>query len=283
MRKVCAIISIIFLMVVFATAQPGASFLNQVNEISKGSDSAGRGAAIRKRLESIGVKYCVEPFTAGEKIGWNIIAEIPNPKATKTIMLGAHYDRIETGAGAIDNASGSAAVLELLTALKAKPLQNFAVKAAFFDLEEIGLVGSQEYIKARQVSELPTVFLNFDVFGYGDTLWVLTTDDKSKLAQSVSDAAKAANFSASIGTKYPPSDHLSFIKAKVETLSFSLVGKDEIENILKVFAGENLKPEQMPRVMSIIHSTNDTADKIDANAVAKALPVVEQAIRNLDK
>lgn len=281
MKKLFAVISIIFLSVVFASAQNGASFLSQVTEISKGADTAGRGAAIRKRLEAIGVKYCVEPFKAQGKTGWNIIAEIPNPKATKTLMLGAHYDKVEKGAGVIDNASGSAAVLELLAALKAKPLQNFAVKAAFFDLEEIGLEGSKEYIKARKAGELPSIYFNFDVFGYGDMLWVYSSDEKSKSAQALSDAGKALNFPVTIAKQYPPSDHLSFAEAKIETLGFGLVGSDEMEGILKVFAGETL--EKKPRVMTIIHSDNDTPDKIDANAVAKALPVVEQAIRNLDK
>ena len=283
MRKLSAIISIFLLTATFAAAQASASFQNQVAEISKGKDRIERRAAILKRLEAIGVRYCVEPVTLNVESGkgWNIIAEIPNPKATKTIMLGAHYDRVNEGAGANDNASGSAAVLETLAALKAKPLQNYAVKAAFWDLEEIGLVGSKEYVKVRQASELPTVYFNFDIFGYGDTLWVYTTDENSTSSKALLDAGKSMSFPVTLAKKYPPSDHLSFAAAKVETLGFALVGREEIEAILKVFAGE--KPEKMPRIMSIIHSANDTADKIDANAAAKALPVVEQAIRNLDK
>jgi hypothetical protein len=36
-------------------------------------------------------------------------------------------------------------------------------------------------------------------------------------------------------------------------------------------------------VLTIIHSPNDTPDKVDGAAIARALPVVEQAIRLMDK
>jgi aminopeptidase S len=259
----------------------GPRLVSQVSAISAGADTKARGAAIKKRLDELGIKYRVDPFTHGDRQGENILAELPSAGATKQLMLGAHYDRVSEGQGAVDNASGSLAVLELLAALKAKPLKNFAVVAAFFDLEEIGLRGSANYIKAREGKPLPALFINFDVFGYGDTLWAMTPDEKSSSAMAVKTAAATAKFPLQIGAQYPPSDHLSFIRAKVETLSFSLIDGKEIPAILKVFNHE--MPEQMPRVLSIIHSPNDTPDKIDGAAIALALPVVEQAIRLMDK
>ncbi len=263
------------------------NFTKSINEITVGANSYERGAQIREELEKIGVKFTYEPFTVkgrrdgAEMRGWNIIAEIPNPKATKTIMLGAHYDRVSKGNGAVDNASGSAGILELLKAFKANPLQNYSLKVAFWDFEEIGLVGSREYIKARTESELPAIYINFDVFGYGDTLWLWTQKEGTIFTKAVDETAKSANIKVVIGKQYPPSDHLTFAETKTETYSFSLINGDEIPNLLKAFNGET--PKELPKVLQIIHSNNDTADKIDANAVAKALPVVEQAIRKLDK
>ena len=260
----------------------GARLANEVSAISAGADTQARGAAIKKRLDALGIKYRIEPFMHADRQGENIVAELPPAAgATKQLMLGAHYDRVSEGQGSIDNASGSLAVLELLAALKNKPLKNYAVVAAFFDLEEIGLRGSANYIKAREGKPLPSVFINFDVFGYGDTLWAMTPDEKSSPATAVKTAATAAKFPLQIGAQYPPSDHLSFIRANVETLSFSLIDGKEIPAILKVFNRE--MPEPMPRVLTIIHSPNDTPDKIDGAAVARALPVVEQAIRLMDK
>jgi aminopeptidase S len=261
-----------------AQTDVAARFVAQVGAISAGSDTKARGAAITKRLDELGIAYHVEPFTYDNRPGENIVAELlPAGKATTQLMLGAHYDRVKEGQGAVDNASGSAAVLELLAAFKQKPLEGHAVTAVFFDLEEIGLRGSAEFIKARKEKPLPAIFINFDVFGYGDTLWAMSSREKALADSSVKAAAKAAKFPLEIGSKYPPSDHLSFIKAKVETLSFSLIDGSEIPAILKVFNGE--APEKMPRVLTIIHSANDTPDKIDGAAVARALPVVEAAIR----
>jgi aminopeptidase S len=286
MRKALSLLTL-FVVLLAAQSQTsaqkgdGARLANEVSTISAGADSKARGAAIKARLDALGIKYRIEPFGHADRQGENIVVELPSAGATKQLMLGAHYDRVSQGQGAIDNASGSLAVLELLAALKARPLKNYVVVAAFFDLEEIGLRGSANYIQAREGKPLPAVFINFDVFGYGDTLWAMTADEKSSSATAVKTAASAGKFPLQIGAQYPPSDHLSFIRANVETLSFSLIDGKEIPSILKVFKGE--MPDQMPRVMTIIHSPNDIPDKIDGAAIARALPVVEQAIRLMDK
>lgn len=261
-----------------------ATIQAQVSAIAAANDTSQRGAAIILRLEHLGLKHRFEEFESKSRSGFavkgkNIIAEIKTDGAKKTLLIGAHYDRVAKGKGAVDNASGSAAVLELLTALKAKPLKNYNVIAVFFDQEEVGLVGSAKYVEAHK-NNLPNVVINFDVFGYGDTLWVMTPQEKSNSAKAVKEAAQASGFPLVIGSQYPPSDHLSFIDAKVETISFSLIGRDEIEPTLKAFKGELTGP--LPKVLTVIHSDGDTMDKIDRAAVAKAMPTVEQAIRNLD-
>ena len=288
MRMMCSIVLTALICLWPAQAQQataptdaGARVVNLVTAVSSGADTKERAAAITKRLDELGIKYRVEPFTYADREGNNIVAELAAPAASKQLMLGAHYDRVSEGKGSVDNASGAAAVIELLAVLKEKPLKNYKVTAAFFDLEEIGLRGSADYIKSRQGKNLPTVFINFDVFGYGDTLWAMSPDEKSLSAGSVKQAAAGSKFPLEIGSGYPPSDHLSFIKAGVETLSFSLIDGKEIKSVLKVFKRE--RPDAMPRVLTIIHSDNDTPDKIDGAAVARALPVIEQAIRLIDK
>jgi aminopeptidase S len=270
------------------TAKTAEAYAKAVNQITTGEASKGRGAAIREELERLEVKYSFEPFATqmrgGKEVkGWNIVAEIPNPKAAKTLLLGAHYDRVAKGRGAIDNASGSAAILQLLQAFKEKPLQNFSVKAAFWDLEEVGLLGSREFVKTRGENNLPAIYINFDVFGFGNTIWLWTRDETTGFAKSLTETAGQAKIKTLVGNKYPPSDHLSFLDTKVETYSFSLVKEDEIATILDMFEGKPVKPENIPSAIRIIHTDNDTADKIDAKAVATALAVIEQAIRNIDK
>jgi hypothetical protein len=263
-----------------AAGGSSARIQSQVAVIADGVDSVARRAAIVQRLEKLGIKHRLEPFE-GKYQGTNIIAELNAASGQqKTILLGAHYDRVEVGSGAVDNASGVAAVLELLAALKSEPLKNFALAAVFFDVEEKGLIGSERFVQARKKNGLPMVFINFDVFAYGDTLWVGAHDAKVGFAQMVGRAATVQMVPAQIGPEYPPSDHLSFRNAGVESLSFSLIDGREIPAILQVFKGE--RPEAMPRVLTIIHSPGDTIDKLDAAAVSRALPIVERAIRAMD-
>ena len=59
--------------------------------------------------------------------------------------------------------------------------------------------------------------------------------------------------------------------------------KTETENLTKLLKREQLKEEDFPEVIKIIHTDNDNLEKIDAKAIAKSLPVIEAAIRQLDK
>jgi len=282
MNKLCFSIAFVLLHTTLTLAQSSAiyssdRFKSQAAAIAAGSNTSERAAAITRRLDQLGIKHRLQSFSDKDKHGVNIIAELPGAGAQK-LVLGAHYDRVAEGQGAIDNASGSAAVLELLVTLKTKPLKNHSV--IFFDLEEIGGVGSKAHVEADQGKNLPNIYINFDVFGYGDTLWVMSSRTDSPSAKAMKQAATESKFDLEIGPDYPPGDHLSFIKAKVETISISLIGRDEIKSILKVFGGD--KPEKLPRILTIIHSAGDTPDKIDSDAVVRALPVVEQAIRYMD-
>ena len=55
---------------------------------------------------------------------FNIVAEIPGTdKADEIVMLGAHFDSWHAGTGAVDNASGSAVMMEAMRILKQSGLQ----------------------------------------------------------------------------------------------------------------------------------------------------------------
>ena len=269
-----------------ATVDAAARFKAQVEAISAGAGAAARRAAITKRLQELGVSHSAQPFRHGEREGANVVAHLPAPDAApkKRLLLGAHYDRVAQGRGAIDNASGCAAVLELLAALKAKPLKNYSVGAVFFDLEEIGLVGSEAFVATDAGKHVPDVFVNFDVFGYGDTLYVMSPNDDAKddapVARAFRQAAAGAKMPLVLGPAYPPSDHLSFAGTRAEVASVSIVGGDEIESLTKLMRRE--RPGKMPRTLSLIHTDADTPDKIDAAAAARALAVIENALRLLD-
>ncbi|MDP1568484.1 MAG: M20/M25/M40 family metallo-hydrolase [Vicinamibacterales bacterium] len=79
----------------------------------------------------------------------NVIAEIPGTdKANELVMLGAHFDSWHAGTGSVDNASGSAVMLEAMRILKATGLpMRRTVRMALWTGEEQGLLGSRAYVR----------------------------------------------------------------------------------------------------------------------------------------
>lgn len=252
----------------------------QVGDISAHADTRTRGDAIGKRLDRLGIAWKREAFEQDGQAGQNLVADLGGPKDAPLLLIGAHYDQVDVGHGAIDNASGVAAVLELAAVLKATPLAHHRVQVVFWDLEEKGLLGSRAWV-ATTGREKPALYVNFDVFGWGDTLWMMSPQDDSLLVASLRAASEHEKLAFKPGDKYPPTDHLAFLKAGWPAVSFSLVGGDEIGPILEVFGGG--KPAQVPKVMQVIHSPRDTTAELDSQRVDDALRVIEQGLRMWDK
>jgi aminopeptidase S len=258
---------------------PGERIGRIVAAISAGADSAQRRSAILRRLDELNVKYRSEDFCSESGCGINVLVEPDRPRA-KTLMLGAHYDRASKGKGAVDDAAGVAAVLELLAAFKNKPLGNLALAAAFFDLEEPGLIGSKAYVSGRpQRHTLPAFYLNFDVFAYGDTLWVMSTGNLAA-AEAMRTAAAQQKFAVTMEDQAPPGDDQTFREVGVVTLGLGLVPQIELESIHRVVRGETMTTA--PSLMKIVHTEEDTPEKVKGEEVARALRVVEAAIRVID-
>ncbi|MGR4877254.1 M28 family metallopeptidase [Pseudoxanthomonas sp. LARHCG66] len=251
----------------------------QVGDVSTHADTTARGDAISRRLDALGIAWKREAFEQDGQSGHNLVADLGGPDGAPLLLIGAHYDQVEVGHGATDNASGVAAVLELAQALKAKPLAGHRVQVAFWDLEEKGLLGSRAWV-ATPDREKPALYVNFDVFGWGDTLWMMAPDAGTPLVAALRAASQHEKLGFQPGDKYPPTDHLAFLKAGWPAVSFSLVGGVEIDPILAVFGGA--KPDRMPKVMQVIHSPRDTTAELDRARVDDALRVVEAGLRAWD-
>lgn len=249
-----------------------------VARMAQADDNTGRRAYLRQRLETAGMRVVAQPFVSGGLEGENLIADVGGPTNGPLLLIGAHSDRVAVGRGATDNASGSATALALAERFRLTPLSRHRVNVAFWDLEERGLLGAAAYIK--QNSEQPALYVNFDVFGWGDSLWMMTRDGAHPLAVASRDAAASHGVAISVGEHYPPSDHLAFLRAGWPAVSYSLVGGGEIPDILSMIKGK--KPTVVPKVMAVIHTPNDTLTSIDNVAVAKGIDAVEAAIRSWD-
>jgi len=120
----------------------GKSNLADGSQIKERGGSEGRLKTrkfIADYLTNLGYKVEKHQY---RKTGENIFAILPaENKTTDHILIGAHLDSV-SNAGADDNGSGSAAVLEAATVLKELKGRKVNIIFSWFDEEELGLVGS---------------------------------------------------------------------------------------------------------------------------------------------
>ena len=261
-----------------ATNATAKRWLADVEAIAAPSDNAGRRRVIEQRLESLGLAPEALAFESEHGPGENLLAPVSGAADAPLLLLGAHSDRVDEGQGATDNASGSAVVLALAERFKRTPLANHRVSVAFWDQEERGLLGAHAYV--ANVDPAPAQYVNFDVFGWGDTLWMMTPEENHPLVAASRAAAASAGLRLSAGEQYPPTDHRAFLKAGLPAVSYSLVGEDEIAAILSAYAGE--KPATQPKLMGVIHSEQDTLAQVDPDAAASGIDAIEAALRQWD-
>ncbi len=168
----------------------------------------------------------------------NVVAvlEGEGPLADETIVIGAHYDHLGHGGagslapwtsaihnGADDNASGTAALLEIahrLAAADQKPRRRIVFIA--FTGEEKGLLGSAHYVKnPRFALENTIAMLNLDMVGRlkDDKLIVYGTGTAKELDSLVDALGQQYAFKISKQPEgFGPSDHSSFYGKKIPVL-----------------------------------------------------------------
>jgi hypothetical protein len=213
-----------------------------------------------------------------KKFGHNVIGYIDNG-AANTIILGAHYDHLGYGEdhnslytgsiptihnGADDNASGSAALIELSKQLKNSTLKNNNYVFIAFSGEELGLFGSKYYTEHPTVDFTKTNYMiNMDMVGrlndstHGVTIGGYGTSPVWGQELSATDGYFKFNLDSS-GTG--PSDHTSFYRKDIPVLFF--------------FTGAH----------SDYHKPSDDADKINYNGELMLLKYIYNVIeRTNDK
>jgi Zn-dependent M28 family amino/carboxypeptidase len=97
----------------------------------------------------------------------NVIAQTKTGSTANVVMVGAHLDSVPAGPGINDNGSGVAAVLETALQLGNSPQVTNAVRFGFWGAEELGLLGSSNYVQSLNIDALKDIalYLNFDMLG----------------------------------------------------------------------------------------------------------------------
>lgn len=151
----------------------------------------------------------------------------------EAIVVGAHYDHLGLGLtqppdqrgqihnGADDNASGTAALLEIARRLAERPPRRSVVLVAFSG-EELGLLGSAAYVKTPAVALDRTVaMVNLDMVGRlrNDRLLVFGSETAAELPALLDSLNRGAALDLrTSGDGYGRSDHQSFYLAKKPVL-----------------------------------------------------------------
>jgi aminopeptidase S len=264
-----------------ARAQNAERLTATLSAIAAGDGSSQRRAAILSALSDVTAAAELQPFGDGDRAGVNVVVTVPGPGA-ETIIVGAHYDRVAIGQGAVDNGGACAALVELVRAFTASPLARHTLKFVFFDREEAGLQGSRAYFAAN--TDRPAFALNLDIFAYGDSIFATASNVEGALLRSLRTAASAAGIAVRDApvNRYPASDHHSMIAAGIETLGIALIDTADIDGVLGL-GSQALVAGKSPRILTIIHTPRDTMSEVRADQVVRAIPVIEQAIRTVDR
>lgn len=115
-----------------------------------------------------------------ERTAWNVLAETRAGNDDNVVMAGAHLDSVLEGAGINDNATGSAALLEVAEQMaKVKP--NNTVRFAWWGAEEEGLLGAEHYVAQLSDEEVSDIalYLNFDMIGSPNYMFGVYDGDES--------------------------------------------------------------------------------------------------------
>lgn len=206
-------------------------------------------------------------------VGWVRAGEAP--KRPETLVVGAHFDHLGLGGhrgslspdaqephnGADDNASGTAAILEIARVLQARrgELQRDVLIAAFSG-EESGLLGSAAF--TRQPSggfrnEAALAMINLDMVGRlrEDKLQILGTASAAEWPALLEPLCAKDELTCKMGGDgYGPSDQMSFYTVGIPVLHF--------------FTGTH----------EDYHKPSDDSDKINAEGTARVADVVADTL-----
>ena len=212
-----------------------------------------------------------------QRTGNNIAAYINNG-AAYTVILGAHYDHLGFGEdgsslyagkehqahhGADDNASGTAALLQLAADLKKQKHAKYNYLFVHFSGEELGLFGSKAFAKEDGIDSLHIAYMiNMDMVGrLVDSTRALTLGGigtSPAWAEAVA-IAQRENFkvvrdSSGVG----PSDHTSFYNKGIPVLFF--------------FTGTH----------SDYHKPSDVAEKINYAGETAVIHCIEEVVAEMN-
>ncbi|MDA1231202.1 MAG: M28 family peptidase, partial [Planctomycetota bacterium] len=217
-------------------------------------------------------------FQANTVTAYNLIGVIEGdgPHSDQTIVIGGHYDHIGYGQygsnapkregeihnGADDNASGTAAVIELARRIASGPKPKHRMVFICFSGEERGLIGSNYYVRNPVVPLSDTIaMINFDMIGnlknnVVDVNGVGTAEEFRGIAIKA-DESSPIDIKIIDGA-FAGSDHLPFYLKQIP--------------VMFCFTG----------MTSIYHTPDDDFETLNIDGAVSVIDYSEQLLRGID-
>ncbi len=166
--------------VAFTDFANGTDLLNQYNAAVVGA------TALPK------VQLDVKSITDPNRVDYNVIADSPYGDPNHTVVVDAHLDAI-FGAGILDNASGSATILDIAQMIRKVHTTN-RLRFIWFGGEELGLLGSKFYVNNLSPTELGKISYDLDADVTSTPNYIV----------GVLDPAGVDFFTRTVTTQFPP-------------------------------------------------------------------------------
>jgi len=167
-----------------------------------------------KELATQEIKVRIEVVAHTKKeVGWNLIVSLKENSVEPEIIICSHYDSMWLGPHAFDNASGTAAILELIRVLKDSP---YHLTFLLCGAEELGFWGSKAFVN-QHVEKCRKLRAVVCLDGICSDLGSVEVGATENLVPILREIARKRNFRVdqwSIPPR-PNSDHLFFEKMGV--------------------------------------------------------------------
>lgn len=198
----------------------------------------------------------------------NVSAVIKGINSKNAIFVTAHFDHLSGLIGAIDNASGTSVMMEVAHKIneytKDTPLDIDVVFIAF-NAEEMGLIGSCDFLSKYSNLYDKYYNINIDCVGYTKSLELAMGNnhkESQKLYNSFKNSLKNSNI------KYNDNIYASkdgVVRGSSDHQIFRRLGHPAL-----VLGDDNL--------FDIVHTTDDTLDKVDLAYLNKLATVIADFI-----
>jgi Zn-dependent M28 family amino/carboxypeptidase len=275
-----------------AAEAPVPDPLRDLGRLRQESNPA-RLEALKTILRERGIPFELQAFESkpspqGRKTGTNVVMTFG--AGAREITVGAHYDAVEwkdgkLSQGMVDNGAGAIVALRVAEALKDRPLRH-RIRVVLFDKEEVDLGGSKAYVASHKPGEIAAA-VNVDIAGFGDAVvyGLGKSEEDARIHEVVGAVCTERRLPCLDFPQFPPGDDRSFTAAGIPAVSIGFLPRLQAHQLWLFLNGgkeSGLQEGWVPPILKIIHTPDDTLDKVDPGTLDLATGLLLDTLLRLD-